>query len=135
MKFAHLSLDHVGIRVTDLAVSERFYAKFGFIRDPEEYAPAVKACGLHHPSGLRIHLIFNGVSDPAGNVLMDVPVKHPGYTHAAFIIESMVDLVVWLEQERIMITEGPVQMGHDRRVVCFIRDPDGNVLEFNEILK
>ncbi|MBB2170374.1 VOC family protein [Gluconacetobacter aggeris] len=135
MNFSHLSLDHVGIRVTDLAVSERFYVKFGFIRDPEEYAPAVKACGLHHPSGLRLHLIFNGVSDPAGNVLMDVPVKYPGYTHAAFIIESMVGFVVWLEQERITITEGPVHMGHDRRVVCFIRDPDGNVLEFNEILK
>ncbi|MBS1035935.1 MULTISPECIES: VOC family protein [Gluconobacter] len=135
MNFAHLTFDHVGIRVTDLDVSERFYAKFGFIRDPEEFAPAVKACGLHHPSGLRIHLIFNGVPDPAGNVLMDVPVKRPGYTHAAFIVESMADLVRWLEQEQIVITEGPVQMGQDRRIVCFIRDPDRNVLEFNEILK
>ena len=135
MNFAHLTFDHVGIRVTDLDVSERFYAKFGFIRDPEEFAPAVKACGLHHSSGLRIHLIFNGVPDPAGNVLMDVPVKRPGYTHAAFIVESMADLVRWLEQEQIAITEGPVQMGHDRRIVCFIRDPDRNVLEFNEILK
>ncbi|WP_264650014.1 VOC family protein, partial [Gluconobacter cerinus] len=79
--------------------------------------------------------IFNGVPDPAGNVLMDVPVKRPGYTHAAFIVESMADLVHWLEQEQIVITEGPVQMGQDRRIVCFIRDPDRNVLEFNEILK
>ena len=135
MNFAHLKLDHVGIRVTNLNVSERFYAKFGFIRDPEEFAPAVKACGLHHPSGLRIHLIFNGVPDLAGNVLMDVPVKLPGYTHAAFIVESMADLVRWLDQEQIVITEGPVRMGHDRRTVCFVRDPDGNVMEFNEILK
>lgn len=135
MNFAHLTLDHVGIRVTALDVSERFYAKFGFIRDPAEFAPAVKACGLHHPSGLRIHLIFNGVSDPAGNVLMDVPVKHSGYTHAAFIVESMADFVSWLEQEQIVITEGPIRMGQDRRIVCFIRDPDRNVLEFNEILK
>ncbi|MBS1061272.1 VOC family protein [Gluconobacter kondonii] len=134
MNFDRLAFDHVGIRVTDLDVSERFYAKFGFIRDPEEFAPAVRACGLKHSSGLRIHLIFNGVPDPQGNVLMDVPVKRPGYTHAAFIVESMRDLVHWLEQERITITEGPVQMGHDRRIVCFIRDPDGNVLEFNEIL-
>ncbi|MFT9114945.1 MAG: VOC family protein [Acetobacter malorum] len=134
MNFDRLAFDHVGIRVTDLDVSERFYAKFGFIRDPEEFAPAVRACGLKHSSGLRIHLIFNGVPDPEGNVLMDVPVKRPGYTHAAFIVESMRDLVHWLEQERIVITEGPVQMGHDRRIVCFIRDPDGNVLEFNEIL-
>ncbi|OUJ08867.1 VOC family protein [Acetobacter sp. DsW_059] len=135
MNFNRLAFDHVGIRVTDLDVSERFYAKFGFIRDLKEFAPAVRTCGLKHSSGLRIHLIFNGVPDPQGNVLMDVPVKRPGYTHAAFIVESMRDLVHWLEQERITITEGPVQMGHDRRIVCFIRDPDGNVLEFNEILR
>ncbi|MFT9359355.1 VOC family protein [Acetobacter okinawensis] len=134
MNFNRLAFDHVGVRVTDIDVSERFYAKFGFIRDPEEFAPAVKACGLKHSSGLRIHLIFNGVPDPQGNVLMDLPVKRTGYTHAAFIVESMGDLVHWLEQEGITITEGPVQMGHDRRIVCFIRDPDGNVLEFNEIL-
>jgi extradiol dioxygenase family protein len=30
------------------------------------------------------------------------------------------------------ITEGPVDWG--RRRTCFIRDPDGNVLEFNELV-
>lgn len=68
MNFAHLTFDHVGIRVTALGVSERFYAKFGFIRYPGEFAPVVKTCGLHHPSGLRIHLIFNAAPDPVGNV-------------------------------------------------------------------
>lgn len=134
MRFDTLTLDHVGIRVTDLAVAEAFYAKFGFLRDPDEFAPAVKACGLVHPSGLRIHLIYNGVADEDGNVLLDAPVKRPGYTHAAFIIPSMDDLVAWLAREEIAITEGPQEMGHGRRRVCFVRDPDRNVLEFNEVL-
>ena len=69
-----------------------------------------------------------------GRVLLDAPVKRPGYTHAAFIVESMDELVAWLAREEIEITEGPVTMGHGRRSVCFIRDPDRNVLEFNEIL-
>lgn len=134
MRFDRLHLDHIGIRVSDLAIAEAFYAKLGFVRDPEEYAPAVKACGLVHPAGLRIHLIFNGESAAEGNVLIDAPIKRPGYTHAAFIIDSMDALVAWLARENIQISEGPVMMGHGRRNVCFIRDPDLNVLEFNEIL-
>lgn len=134
MPFDTLTLDHVGLRVTDLAIAEAFYARLGFVRDPDEFAPTVKACGLVHPAGLRIHLIFNGTPAAEGNVLLDKPEKHPGYTHAAFIVESMAALVAWLEREGIPITEGPVEMGHGRRLVCFIRDPDLNVLEFNEVL-
>lgn len=134
MRFDTLHLDHIGIRVTDLATAEAFYAKLGFLRDPEEYAPEAKACGLVHPAGMRIHLIYNGVPAEEGNVLLDAPVKRPGYTHAAFIVENMDKLVDWLKNEGIKITEGPVKMGHGRRNVCFIRDPDLNVLEFNEIL-
>lgn len=134
MHFDTLHLDHIGIRVTDLEASEAFYAKLGFVRDPGEFAPAVKACGLMHPTGLRIHLIYNGEAASEGNVLLDAPVKRPGYTHAAFIVESMDELVAWLARENIAISEGPVMMGHGRRNVCFIRDPDLNVLEFNEIL-
>jgi catechol 2,3-dioxygenase-like lactoylglutathione lyase family enzyme len=134
MRFNTLRLDHVGIRVSDLAIAEGFYAKLGFIRDPEEFAPQAKACGLVHPTGLRIHLIYNGEPADEGNVLLDAPIKRPGYTHAAFIIDSMDQLVAWLAKENIRISEGPVMMGHGRRNVCFIRDPDLNVLEFNEIL-
>jgi len=134
MVFDTLTFDHVGIRVTDLARAEAFYAKLGFVRDPEEFSEKAKASGLVHPTGLRIHLIFNGEAAPEGNVLMDAPVKRPGYTHAAFIVPSMADLVAWLKREGIAITEGPIELGHGRRSVCFIRDPDRNVLEFNEIL-
>ncbi|WP_010630014.1 VOC family protein [Halomonas sp. KM-1] len=134
MHFDTLRLDHIGIRVTDLAIAEAFYAKLGFLRDPEEFSPEAKASGLVHPTGMRIHLIYNGEPAEVGNVLLDAPIKRPGYTHAAFIVESMDELVAWLAREEIEITEGPVTMGHGRRSVCFIRDPDLNVLEFNEIL-
>lgn len=134
MRFDTLRLDHIGIRVTDLAIAEAFYAKLGFLRDPEEFTPEVKASGLVHPTGLRIHLIYNGEPAEEGNVLLDAPIKRPGYTHAAFIVDSMDELVEWLAREEIKITEGPVMMGHGRRNVCFIRDPDLNVVEFNEII-
>ena len=44
---------------------------------------------------------------------------------------SMKAFLAWADREQVTITEGPVDWG--RRVTCFIRDPDGNVLEFNEL--
>lgn len=128
-------LDHVGLRVTDLARAQAFYERLGFSVDPTEESPNAKARGLLNGAGLRIHLIYNGSVPPEGNVLMDTPVKWPGYTHAAFIVDDLDELVAWLRKAGIRITEGPSVFGHGRRKVCFIRDPDLNVLEFNELLQ
>lgn len=126
--------DHVGLRVSDIAVAEAFYAKLGFRADPQEESPKAKARGLVNDHGVRIHLIYNAARKVDANVLMDVPEKLPGYTHAAFIVDDLGELVSWLETEGIRITEGPSEFGKGRRRVCFIRDPDLNVLEFNQIL-
>jgi catechol 2,3-dioxygenase-like lactoylglutathione lyase family enzyme len=129
------SIDHVGIRVTDREVAQAFYEKFGFRIEPEEDSPESKALGMINSQGVRINLIYNGERPTEGkNVLMDVPQKWPGYTHAAFIVPDLDALVAWLHAENIKITEGPSVFGEGRRKVCFIRDPDRNVLEFNEIL-
>ncbi len=127
-------LDHVGIRVADIDRAEAFYAKLGFVADPAEESPGARARGLVNRAGLRIHLIYNGRPHDGGNILMDLPDKWPGYTHAAFIVDDLDALVGWLNEEEIHITEGPVVFGDGRRKVCFIRDPDSNVIEFNEIL-
>src|SRR5579864_201813 len=125
--------DHVGLRVTNLQTAQSFYEKLGFRADPGEESPRGTARGLVNDGGVRIHLIYNGVPRRDGvNVLMDVPIKRAGYTHAAFIIDDLDELVAWLEAEGIPITEGPSIYGHGRRKVCFIRDPDRNVLEFNQ---
>lgn len=132
--FAIERFDHVGLRVVDLGIAQRFYEKLGFRADPTEESPRGKARGLVNDAGVRIHLIYNGVADEGGgNVLMDVPIKRPGYTHAAFVVDDLDELVAWLRREGVPITEGPSVFGHGRRKVCFIRDPDRNVLEFNEL--
>jgi lactoylglutathione lyase len=120
--------DHVGIRVTDRARALDFYARLGFDLDPEcsdDHVAEVVAA-----DGTRLNLIFNGVAR-ANNVLLDEPVKWPGYTHGAFIVESLQAVIDWAANDGVEITEGPVDWG--RRLTCFLRDPDGNVLEFNEL--
>ncbi len=127
-------IDHVGIRVSDRDVARHFYERLGFEFDPGEDSPRGKSMGLVNDAGARINLVYNSLPPKQGNILMDVPDKWPGYTHAAFMVDDLEGLVRWLAAERIKITEGPSIFGHGRRRVCFIRDPDHNVIEFDEIL-
>ncbi|HEV2676988.1 MAG TPA: VOC family protein [Aliidongia sp.] len=133
--FKVAQIDHVGIRVTDRDRAQAFYERLGFVFDPDEDSPGGRSIGLVNEAGARINLIYNGrLRDDGGNILMDIADKWPGYTHAAFLVDSIDDLVVWLKEQDIDITEGPSVFGHGRRKVCFIRDPDRNVIEFDEIL-
>ena len=122
--------DHVGIRVTDAARSIAFYERLGF-RVVEELSNE-RVAEMVTESGTRINLIFNGVPRPGNrNILMDEPVKWPGHTHPAFIVDSLASVLEWADTEGVAITEGPHDWG--RRTTCFFRDPDGNVLEFNQL--
>jgi lactoylglutathione lyase len=125
-----LSIDHIGIRVTNADVSRAFYAQFGFVET--EYFADDNANEMETPSGVRINLIMNGVKR-ANNILLDEPIKHPGLTHLAFVVEDLSALQTWLQANKIAITEGPKQFT-PRRITLFIRDPDGNVLEFNQLV-
>ena len=128
--FEITAYDHVGIRVTDAARSIAFYEKLGF-RVVEELSNE-RVAEMTTESGIRINLIFNGVPRPGNrNILMDEPVKWPGHTHPAFIVDALQPLLDWAAREGVTITEGPNDWG--RRMTCFFRDPDGNVLEFNEL--
>ena len=125
-----LSIDHIGIRVTNAKVSRAFYAQFGFVET--EYFADDQANEMETPSGVRINLIMNGVKR-TNNILLDEPIKHPGITHLAFVVEDLNALQTWLQANKIVITEGPKQFS-PRRITLFIRDPDGNVLEFNQLI-
>ena len=127
-----LSIDHIGIRVTDRDVSRAFYAQFGFVET--DYFQADQANEMETPSGVRINLIMNGVARKnSKNILQDEPIKHPGITHLALVVNDLAQLQTWLKANKIAITEGPKQFS-PRRITLFIRDPDGNVLEFNQLL-
>ena len=127
-----LSYDHVGIRVTDRDIARDFYQKLGFVET--EYLPNEQANEMETASGVRINLIMNGAKRPNNaNILLDEPIKYAGFTHAAFVVDDIEKLQDWLQANQIAITEGPRQIV-PRRMTLFIRDPDGNVLEFNQLL-
>ncbi len=127
---AIVGYEHVGIRVSDRDESVAFYRKLGF--EVESDLPEHAALVMTAPRGTRINLIYNAVRRPGGaNVLMDEPEKHPGVTHPAFVVASLDATLEALHEHGIAVTEGPVQV--EARRICFVRDPDGNVLEFDEL--
>lgn len=124
--------DHVGIRVSDRQQAVAFYEQLGFT-EVRRFEKA-EANEMETPDGVRINLIFNGTRLLHGrNVLLDEPVKLPGVTHPAFVVDDLYALKDWLDQAGIKITEGIHRLG-PRRITLFIRDPDRNVLEFNQLL-
>lgn len=128
-----LAYDHIGIRVSDRDRAMAFYQSLGFVES--ESFPRFEANEMLSPDGVRINLIFNGARVPgAHNILLDAAVKLPGLTHPAFIVDDLQALKRWLDEREIIITEGPHPIG-PRRVALFIRDPDGNVLEFNQLVE
>lgn len=127
-----LSYDHAGIRVSNMARSMAFYQSLGFVEHLR--FPLFEANEMVSADGVRINLILNGTHVlNSHNVLLDEPVKLPGITHLAFVVDDLAALQVWLDKQEIPITEGPHAIG-PRRVALFIRDPDGNVLEFNQLI-
>lgn len=127
-----LAYDHVGIRVSNKRLAMNFYQALGFVETA--YFEAYEANEMISAHGVRINLIFNASSHlQAQNILLDTAIKLPGITHPAFIVDDLQALEHWLNNNDIHITEGPKSIG-PRRVALFIRDPDGNVLEFNQLI-
>ena len=59
---------------------------------------------------------------------MDIPEKHPGYTHIALTVSSLATARAFVEQNDIEVT-GSFSFGGMSAI--FIRDPDRNVIELD----
>jgi lactoylglutathione lyase len=123
-------INHVGLRIRDLARSRAFYEKLGFEFIIGPIGPEPVAV-MEHLSGVNINFILNASNDASGdNILMDVPAKHTGYTHMALEISDRESVKQQLTKAGVLITE-TVELP-DGAVFFFIRDPDGNVIEFHQ---
>ena len=124
-----IRINHVGLRVRDLDVARTFYEKLGFEFLGGPMGPEPVAI-MEHPSGVNINFILNASSDASPtNVLMDEAVKHAGFTHIALEITDAEAVKRQLESYDIPITES---VEFEGAMFFFVRDPDGNVIEFHK---
>ena len=122
-------INHVGLRVRDLALARAFYEKLGFEFLGGPIGPEPVAI-VEHPSGVNINFILNASPDASPtNVLMDESAKHTGFTHIALEITDVEDVKRQLNSHDIVITES---VEFEGAAFFFVRDPDGNVIEFHK---
>ena len=123
-------LNHIGIRVSNLDKSRKFYEKIGFEFIVGPVGPEPVAI-MEHPSGININFILNANQEGVENVLMDIPLKHTGYTHMALEVTDLESVKAQLESKNIAITGGPITLP-DGATFIFVRDHDSNVIEFHK---
>ena len=122
-------IDHVGIRVTDKVTAIPFYELLGFklITDIgfEKGHPII----MQHESGIVLNLLGPGTPHKNKNVLMDIETKYPGYTHIALRVGSLDEAKAFFNENGIALTGS---FSFKDLSAIFVRDPDGNVIEFDE---
>jgi len=128
-----VGINHIGIRVTSLERSRKFYEQLGFVFLVGPVGPEPVA-EMEHPSGVNINFILNADSGIKENILMDVTDRHPGYTHMALDVTDIQAIEAKLNILDIKITEGPITLPNGG-IMLFIRDQDRNVIEFHQSAK
>ena len=122
-------IDHIGIRVREKTRATTFYEALGFAFVTDAGFEHGHPIMLRHPSGVVLNLLGPTTEDKDKNILMDVDQKFAGYTHMALKVSSLADLETFLADKKIEITG---RFTFKDMSAVFIRDPDCNVIEFDE---
>ncbi|MBL4789524.1 MAG: VOC family protein [Kordiimonadaceae bacterium] len=120
-------INHVGIRISNLAASRAFYERLGFEFLAGPIGPEPVAI-IEHPSGVNINFILNANQGRKDNMLMRSKEKYTGYTHIALEVADEAKTIRQLRDLGIPLSGEPFT--HPGGTSFFVRDPDDNVIEF-----
>lgn len=122
-------IDHVGIRVREKSRAIDFHQTLGFKLIVDTGFEKGHPIMMRHECGIVLNLLGPSTAGEDENVLMDMDKKYAGYTHMALKIESVADAEAYFAEQGIAITG---RFSFKDMNSIFIRDPDRNVIEFDE---
>ena len=122
-------IHHIGIRVRDKHRAIAFYEGLGFAFIGDAGFESGRPVTMRHPSGIMLNLDGPSSEEKDENVLMDLDHKYAGYTHMALRVESLAAAEGFLAEKGIEISG---RFSTTDMNAILIRDPDRNMLEFNE---
>ncbi len=140
-------IDHVGITVNDLPAAKAFFLDFGLEMQGEgkvegEWVDRIvglqdvkAACAMFRtPDGeTNIELIrFYEPSDETG--LQRPLANTPGIRHIAFAVEDIEAVVAKLKKKGVELF-GEIQNYENAYKLCYVRGPEGIILELAEQIK
>lgn len=125
--------DHVMIRVTDLEKALEFYTQILGMQVLRK---------TDYPGG-RFTNAFIGFGPE--NVTTTIELTHnwdqaephengDAYGHLAFNVDSVVETMEYLEKQGVTIRTSAKRMNYGTRMLGFIEDPDGHIIELNELI-
>ena len=127
-----MRIQHVGLVVSDLARSRRFYAEaLGLDEVPRPSNFTFDGAWFRF-GGTELHLLSDahatgGAGQPAPGLGAARGMTH----HLAFEVDDLGRACARLDDHGVRLEGGPMPRG-DGYVQVFFRDPDGHVLEFFE---
>ena len=127
-------LDHTMIRVKDLDRSLDFYTRILGMKihrkteDPEGRFTNTFVGYIGEDEGTNIELTYNWDQQENYN-------KGNGWGHLAIKVSDVYETSEYLKQQGVEFTKEPSPMKNGTRILAFIKDPDGYVIELNEPLE
>ena len=139
-------IDHVGIIVNDLPAATAFFLDFGLeiLGEGEVEGEWVgRVVGL---KGVKSELVMMGTPDGETNIELvkfytppeEKGIRRPsantlGIRHIAFVVEDIEALVAKLKKKGAGL--GEIQTYENTYKVCYVRGPEGIILELAEQIK
>jgi catechol 2,3-dioxygenase-like lactoylglutathione lyase family enzyme len=137
-------MDHVGVVVDDLAAATEFFVELGLERQGNG---TVEGRWVDRVVGLEgIQVDFAMMQTPDGNGRLELikfhspsaqgedgyaPANTPGLRHLAFVVED-IDAVVARLRDRGAELVGEVECYEDIYRLCYLRGPEGIIVELAE---
>ena len=137
-------MEHVGIVVDDLAAAIEFFAELGLVLQGEG---PVEGCWVDRVVGLEgVRADIAMMQTPDGNGRLELtkfhspssqdgnghaPANAPGIRHVAFVVED-IDAVVAGLRARGAELVGELERYQDRYRLCYVRGPEGVIVELAE---
>jgi lactoylglutathione lyase len=127
-------VDHAGVSVAALAVSEPFYRDvlgFDRVEDRFEFAEhQLKGVVLVNPQGARVELFERQGSEPTGpHHQLDSP-RRQGWFQFALAVPDIEATFAAVVAAGAVPSLAPTTAPDGVSLVAFVRDPDGNLVEF-----
>ena len=119
-----LRLDHLVLTVASIAKTVEFYKALGF--EPVTFGEGRTALAFGHHK-INLHQTDRTFEPKAKSPM-------PGSADLCFVVASLADAKMAFDRAGVALEEGPVRRTGALGPIqsLYIRDPDGNLLEFSE---